>query len=223
MTMSQTTQSDKTLLDRYQDYRTRRFLKHERKYANALPGWRNQRRRRTLVVGLSVTFVFMFAVAILCAFGLWWAPLLWLPACAAFFPMWIALQIVSGRRGDAPEAALDEYEIQQRNQRTLDRADGDAEPDADSHRLPDLRVRHHQWRRHRHGLCRWADGHGGAPHRWLHARDDPWLDQAIGRRRDFGVMRCAQRDVRSARLITPKSQLRGAAALRAVVPHQRIG
>ncbi len=68
-----------------------------------------------LVVGLSVTFAFMFAVAILCAFGFWWAPLLWLPACAAFFPMWIALQIVSGRRGDAPEAALDEYEIQQRN------------------------------------------------------------------------------------------------------------
>jgi hypothetical protein len=29
--------------------------------------------------------------------------------------MWVALQIVSGRRGDAPEAALDEYEIQQRN------------------------------------------------------------------------------------------------------------
>jgi hypothetical protein len=29
--------------------------------------------------------------------------------------MWIALQIVSGRRGDAPAAALDEYEIAQRN------------------------------------------------------------------------------------------------------------
>jgi hypothetical protein len=115
MTMSQTTQSDETLLDRYQDYRTRRFLKHEQKYANSLTGWRNQRRRRMLVVGLSVTFAFMFAVAILCAFGLWWAPLLWLPACAVFFPMWIALQVVSGRRGDAPAEALDEYEIQQRN------------------------------------------------------------------------------------------------------------
>lgn len=104
-----------TLLDRYQDYRTRRFVKYDRKYANALPGWRNQRRRRMLVVGLSVTFVAMFAIAIMCAFGLWWAPLLWLPACAMFFPMWIVLQIVSGRRGDAPEAALDEYEIAQRN------------------------------------------------------------------------------------------------------------
>ena len=61
-----------TLLDRYQDYRTRRFVKRERKYANSLPGWRNQRRRRMLVVGLSVTFAFMFAVSILCAFGLWY-------------------------------------------------------------------------------------------------------------------------------------------------------
>jgi hypothetical protein len=112
--MSETTHPE-TLLDRYQDYRTRRFLKTERKHANSLSGWRNQRRRRMLVVGLSVTFAFMFVVSLLCAFGLWWAPLLWLPACAAFFPMWIALQIVSGRRGDAPQAALDEYEIALRN------------------------------------------------------------------------------------------------------------
>ncbi len=67
------------------------------------------------MVGLSVTFVFMFVVSLLCAFGFQWAPLLWLPACAVFFPLWIVLQIVSGRQGDAPEAALDEYEVQQRN------------------------------------------------------------------------------------------------------------
>jgi hypothetical protein len=41
MTMSETTHPDKTLLDRYQDYRTGRFIKFERKYANALPGWQN--------------------------------------------------------------------------------------------------------------------------------------------------------------------------------------
>ncbi|MCV7284542.1 hypothetical protein H7J87_04295 [Mycolicibacterium wolinskyi] len=109
------TQADPTLLDRYQDYRTRRFLKHERTYANSLPGWRNKRRRRILVGWLAATFAFMFAVAVLCAFGVKWAPLLWLPACLAFFPGWTALQIVSGRRGDAPQAALDEYEIAQRN------------------------------------------------------------------------------------------------------------
>ncbi|OBG18396.1 hypothetical protein A5765_04615 [Mycolicibacterium celeriflavum] len=114
--MSQSTpQTDRTLIDRYQDYRTRRFLKHERTYAHSLPSWRTQSRRRILVIGLGFTFAFMFAVSVLCAFGLWWAPLLWLVACLFFFPLWIMLQIVSGRRGDAPEAALDEYEVQQRN------------------------------------------------------------------------------------------------------------
>jgi hypothetical protein len=116
MEMSQpTTQSEPSILDRYQDYRTRRFLKHERTYAQSLPGWRSRRRRRMLVIGLGVTFVVMAVVAVMCAFGIRWAPLLWLPACAAFFPMWTVLQMVSGRRGDAPEAALDEFEIAQRN------------------------------------------------------------------------------------------------------------
>jgi hypothetical protein len=54
-------------------------------------------------------------VSLLCAFGIRWAPSLWLPACLLYFPLWITLQLVSGRQGDAPEAALDEYEVQQRN------------------------------------------------------------------------------------------------------------
>lgn len=103
------------LIERYQDYRTRRFLKQERSWANSLPAWRSQPRRRTLVIGLAVTFTFMFGIAVLCAFGIQWAPLLWLPACLVFFPLWIAMQIVSGRRGDAPTKALDEFEIAQRN------------------------------------------------------------------------------------------------------------
>jgi hypothetical protein len=110
-----TTQPEKNLLDRYQDYRIRRFLKSERTHAQSLPSWRSQRRRRMLVVGLAVTFVFMAVVGVVCAFGVTWAPLLWFPALALYFPMWIVLQIVSGRRGDAPEGALDEYEIAQRN------------------------------------------------------------------------------------------------------------
>lgn len=110
-----TTQREVTLIDRYQDYRTRRFLKHERTYANSLPRWRTQSRRRVLVAVLAATFAFMFAVSVLCAFGIQWAPLLWMPACLVFFPAWGVLQIVSGRQGDAPEAALDEYEVQQRN------------------------------------------------------------------------------------------------------------
>lgn len=104
-----------TLIDRYQTYRARRFLKHERTYANSLPGWRTQRRRRMLVTGLALTFAFMAAVSVLCAFGIRWAPLLWLPACLVFFPLWLTLQIVSGRQGDAPDATLDEFELAQRN------------------------------------------------------------------------------------------------------------
>jgi hypothetical protein len=103
------------LIERYQTYRTNRFLKQERSWANSLPGWRSRRRRRILVGALVAIFVFMFAVSVLCAFDVQPAPLLWLPACLAFFPTWIALQIVSGRRGDAPEGALDEFEIAQRN------------------------------------------------------------------------------------------------------------
>lgn len=103
------------LLDRYQTYRTARFLKHERAWANSLPGWRTRSRRRLLVGTLAATLAFMAVVGVACAFGVQWAPLLWLPACLAFLPLWIALQIVSGRRGDAPEGVLDEFEIAQRN------------------------------------------------------------------------------------------------------------
>ena len=67
------------------------------------------------MVGLAVTFAFMAGVSVLCAFGIDGRRLLWLPACVFFFPLWIVLQIVSGRQGDAPQAALDEYEVQQRN------------------------------------------------------------------------------------------------------------
>jgi hypothetical protein len=104
-----------TLIDRYQTYRAQQFLKHERKYANSLPGWRTQRRRRMLVVGLAVTFAYMAGVSLVCAFGVEWAPLLWVPGCLLFFPLWVILQIVSGRQGDAPDATLDEYELAQRN------------------------------------------------------------------------------------------------------------
>jgi hypothetical protein len=112
---SSTAQIKPSLIDRYQNHRTRQFLKFQRKYAHSLPRWRTQRRRRTLVVALAVTFAFMAVVSVMCAFGIGWAPLLWLPACVLFFPLWTVLQIVSGRQGDAPQAALDEYEMQQRN------------------------------------------------------------------------------------------------------------
>ncbi|MFD5807400.1 MULTISPECIES: hypothetical protein [Rhodococcus] len=105
---------DATLLERYEAFRTRRFLRNEEKFRNMLPRWRTRRRRRILVVALAATFVLMFTVGVLCHF-FERGPLLWLPACLAFFPLWISLQIVSGRQGDAPRAALDEREIQERN------------------------------------------------------------------------------------------------------------
>jgi hypothetical protein len=37
-------------------------------------------------------------------------PLLWLPACLIFFPLWVTLQAMSGRQGDAPSATLDEFD-----------------------------------------------------------------------------------------------------------------
>ncbi|MGE2721555.1 hypothetical protein [Mycolicibacterium celeriflavum] len=114
--MSESTrQAERTLIDRYQDYRTRRFLKHERAYANSLPRWRTQRRRRTLVVVLASSLFVMLCVSVVCAFGFRQAALVWLPATLIFFPTFVMLQIVSGRQGDAPMSVLDEYEIQQRN------------------------------------------------------------------------------------------------------------
>ena len=107
--------ADADVIERYQNFRTKRFLKQEQVWENSLPGWRSRRRRRILVGILAVTFVAMFGVSVLCAFGVSWAPLLWLPACVVFFPAWIAMQIVSSRRGDAPQGALDEFEIAQRN------------------------------------------------------------------------------------------------------------
>ena len=107
--------ADIDLIERYHNFRTRRFLKQEQSWANSLPKWRTRHRRRVLVVTLLATFACMVVVSVLCAFGIWWAPLLWLPACLVFFPVWIIMQIVSSRRDDAPEGALDEFEIAQRN------------------------------------------------------------------------------------------------------------
>ena len=49
-----------------------------------------------LVAALLVDYLLMFVVAVLCHFDVPNAPLLWLPACLALFPIWIAVQIVSG-------------------------------------------------------------------------------------------------------------------------------
>lgn len=107
--------ADTTILERFQACRTRQFLRHESRYRNWLPRWRTQHRRRILIVALCCTFAFMLLVGVICHFNMMIGPLLWLPACVSFFSLWTALQIVSGRQGDAPGDVLDEWEIQQRN------------------------------------------------------------------------------------------------------------
>lgn len=106
--------SETNLLERYQEHRARRFLARAEQRRHLLPDWRTRHRRRILVVALTVAFAYMLAVGVLCHF-FDRAPLLWLPASLLFLPIWALLQIVSGRLGDAPSGALDEWEIQQQN------------------------------------------------------------------------------------------------------------
>ncbi len=105
-----------SMITRYQERRARKFRENEERWSTLLPSWRTRSRRRALVVALGLVYVFMFVVAVLCHFDVPRAPLLWLPACLLLFPIWIIVQIVSGRQGDAPAAALDEWEMEQRNE-----------------------------------------------------------------------------------------------------------
>ncbi|MEV6774463.1 hypothetical protein AB0N05_38080 [Nocardia sp. NPDC051030] len=104
-----------TLLDRYQEYRVRRWLVHETRMAGMLPGWRTRHRRRVLVILTAVAIFGVFATGVLCAFDLRWGPLVILPFLAVFFPAWIMLRIASQSQDNAPEQTLDEWQIAQRN------------------------------------------------------------------------------------------------------------
>ncbi|MGA9869834.1 MAG: hypothetical protein WBQ44_01615 [Rhodococcus sp. (in: high G+C Gram-positive bacteria)] len=106
---------DSNILSRYQAYRTRRFLENDAKTRHWLPAWRTQRRRRMLAIAVVATLLVLVVISIWTLF--WeWAPLAWLPATAAFLVLWTMLQTVSGRHSDAPMGALDEWEVQQRNE-----------------------------------------------------------------------------------------------------------
>lgn len=103
------------LIDRYQDYRVRRWLIHENRMAGMLPGWRSRRRRRALVIAVAVAIAALFLVGVLTAAGLPWAPLIWLPGAVVFLPAWTMLRIASQGQDHAPKETLDEWEIAQRN------------------------------------------------------------------------------------------------------------
>lgn len=67
-----------------------------------------------LVIALGVLFATMVAIGIACLFNPLFA-VAWPVLTLLFLPTWSSLQVVSGRQGDAPRHALDEWEIQQRN------------------------------------------------------------------------------------------------------------
>lgn len=103
-----------SILDRYEDRRTRRFLKNEELSAHWMPNWRTRKRRR-LLAGLVMTLIgLMFVIAVTTYFARI-AAVAWLPVTMLFLPTWTCLQIVSGRQSDAPRHALDEREIAERN------------------------------------------------------------------------------------------------------------
>ncbi|MFD3704211.1 hypothetical protein ACFWUP_13800 [Nocardia sp. NPDC058658] len=103
------------LIDRYQDYRVRRWLVQEQRTSGLLASWRPLRRRRLLVV-IVATGLFGLAIAgVLAVFGLPWAPAVTLVAIIAFLPSWTMLRIACGRQDSAPEPMLDEWEIAERN------------------------------------------------------------------------------------------------------------
>ncbi|RVW06396.1 hypothetical protein [Rhodococcus spongiicola] len=107
--------ADIGLLERYQDFRRRRFLRRAERYRHWLPRWRTQKRRRVLVVTNAAMLAGLAAVGVVSLTNILVLPLLWVPASLVFLAIWAVLQIVSGRQGDAPRDALDEWEIQQRD------------------------------------------------------------------------------------------------------------
>lgn len=107
--------SASNLLENYQEYRTRRFLRNEAVTGNWLPGWRTRARRRVLVSALAGIFAAMIAIGVVCLWSMLVGPLLWVTAAVLFLPTWTILQVVSSRQSDAPRAALDEREIAERD------------------------------------------------------------------------------------------------------------
>ncbi|MGB7364962.1 MAG: hypothetical protein WA931_18205 [Rhodococcus sp. (in: high G+C Gram-positive bacteria)] len=103
------------VLDRYQTYRIRRYLKHQAQYADSLPSWRSQSRRRTLVVVLTVSLVYLAAASVFTIVGPDWAPITWVPGALVMIGTWSMIQRVVGRKNDAPADALDEWDLERRN------------------------------------------------------------------------------------------------------------
>lgn len=104
-----------SILDRYQDYRVRRYLTYQQRYAQSLPSWRTRPRRRALVSALAFSLVMLGFSSVFILFGPEWAPLVWVPFGLMMCVTWAMVQRVSGKRSDAPADALDEWDLERRN------------------------------------------------------------------------------------------------------------
>ncbi|WP_182359256.1 hypothetical protein [Tomitella gaofuii] len=107
--------SDFGVVERYQAYRTRRFLEQQQRHSTWMPGLRTRPARRTLVALLCTLYTAMIVIAVLTYWEITAAYWAWLGATVLMLVLWTMVQIVSGRQGDAPRDALDEYELQLRN------------------------------------------------------------------------------------------------------------
>ncbi|AMY23971.1 hypothetical protein HQO38_14035 [Rhodococcus fascians] len=104
-----------SIFSRYQEARTRVFLENEKTYANWLPGLRPQKRRRAFVAFLLVLLAASAGFA-LSEPVFDWAIGSWGICYIVFTFAAIVLGIVSNRRAEAPVDALDELEVQLRNE-----------------------------------------------------------------------------------------------------------
>jgi hypothetical protein len=104
-----------SVFDRYQERRTRSYLKQRATTASYFPRLRTKQRRRQLVLGLALVFATMMVTGVVAAFDPTIGIVVFAAACLATLPLWTTLQIVSDQRGDSPTGALDEWELAERN------------------------------------------------------------------------------------------------------------
>ncbi|KQY33369.1 MULTISPECIES: hypothetical protein [Nocardia] len=104
-----------TLIDRYQNYRVRRWLAQEQQTSGMLRSWRPLRRRRILVVVVTIALLGLAGAGVIRALDLSGAPVVALVSALLFLPSWTMLRIASGGQDHAPDQMLDELEITERN------------------------------------------------------------------------------------------------------------
>ncbi|WP_415975377.1 hypothetical protein [Rhodococcus sp. 077-4] len=106
---------EQSIFSRYQEARTKSFLENDTELARRLPALRPLKRRRAFVLAMVVALVVATAFALLEPV-IDWAIALWALCYIVFAFAAITLGIISDRRAEAPDEALDELEIQRRNE-----------------------------------------------------------------------------------------------------------